>query len=125
MSIVFVGNDFVESCFLELMGGHWQPGAPALKLKIIVFPKLLFFVSSSFFYETDADAEADTRMYDSIGIMCPKKSAPEAQKSSPKFSAAGQNFSLDMTWERLILLCLSKKRPKNTFQAQVVSTTGN
>ena len=33
---------------------------------------------------------------------------------------------MDMTWERLILLySLSKKRPKNTFQAQLVPTTGD
>ena len=59
------------------MGGHWQQGAPALKLKIIDFPK--FFCKFVFFFsETDTDDEADTRMYGSIGIMCPKKNAPEA-----------------------------------------------
>ena len=32
---------------------------------------------------------------------------------------------MDMTWGRLILLSLGKMRPKNTFQAQVVPTTGD
>ena len=36
--------------------------------------------------------------------------------------AVGLNFTMDMTWGRLILLSRSKKRPKNTFQAQVVPT---
>ena len=39
--------------------------------------------------------------------------------------AGGPSFPMDMTWGRLILLSLSKKRPKNTFQAQVVQTTGD
>ena len=30
---------------------------------------------------------------------------------------------MDMTWKHLILLSLSKKRPKNIFQAQVVPAT--
>ena len=34
-------------------------------------------------------------------------------KSLPKLSAMGLNFTIDMTWGRLILLSLSKKRPKN------------
>ena len=29
------------------------------------------------------------------------------------------NSTIDMTWGRLILLSLGKKRPKNAFQAQV------
>ena len=34
-------------------------------------------------------------------------------KSLPKLSAMGLNFTIDMTWGRLILLSLSKKPPKN------------
>ena len=30
-------------------------------------------------------------------------------------SAVGPNFPINMTWEHLILLSLSKKRPKNIF----------
>ena len=41
-------------------------------------------------------------------------------KSSPKLSAVGLNFTMEMTWGRLFLLSLSIERPKNTFPAQVV-----
>ena len=37
------------------------------------------------------------------------QNAAEAKK---KLNAAGPNFAMDMTWERLILPSLSKKRPK-------------
>ena len=40
-------------------------------------------------------------------------------------SAVGLSFTMDLTLERLIQLNLSKKRSKNTFQAQVVPTTGD
>ena len=33
-------------------------------------------------------------------------------------SAVGLNFTMNMTWEGLIRLCLGKKRPKNNFQIQ-------
>ena len=33
-------------------------------------------------------------------------------KSKPKLGAEGLNFARDITWERLILLSLSKERPK-------------
>ena len=42
---------------------------------------------------------------------CPKKMT----KSKPKLSAVGPNFPMNLTWERLILLSLSKKWPKNIF----------
>ena len=35
-------------------------------------------------------------------------------KSQQKLSAAGRKFPKDTTWERLILLCLTKKQPKNS-----------
>ena len=38
------------------------------------------------------------------------KTVINREKSKPKLSAVGQNFPMDMTWERLILLSLSKKR---------------
>ena len=37
----------------------------------------------------------------------------------------GLNFTMDMTWEHLILLSLSKKRPKNSFQAKGVPANGD
>ena len=40
-------------------------------------------------------------------------------------SAGGLSFTMDLTLERLIQLFLSKKRSKNTFQAQVVPITGD
>ena len=39
-------------------------------------------------------------------------------------SAVELKFIIDMTWGCLILPSLSKKRPKNTFQTQVVPTIG-
>ena len=40
-------------------------------------------------------------------------------------SAVGPNFPINMTWEHLILLSLSKKRPKNSFQAKGVPANGD
>ena len=45
---------------------------------------------------------------------CPKKCINRT-KSWPKLSAVG-HFTMDMTWRRLILLSLSKKRPKKHFR---------
>ena len=45
------------------------------------------------------------------------QNAAKAEESQPKLSATGLNHPMDMTWERLILLCLTKKRQKN-FQMQ-------
>ena len=39
-------------------------------------------------------------------------------KEKTKWSAVGSNFPIEMTWERLILLCLSKKWLQNNFQTQ-------
>ena len=44
----------------------------------------------------------------------PKK-CPKRTKSSPKLSAVGLNCTMDMTWGRLILLSLNKKRQKKHF----------
>ena len=41
---------------------------------------------------------------------CPKKST-----NRTKSGAVGLNFTMNMTWESLIRLSLSKKRPKNLF----------
>ena len=40
-------------------------------------------------------------------------------KSKPKLGAEGLNFARDITWERLILLSLSKERPKKHVSWQV------
>ena len=45
----------------------------------------------------------------------PKIKELTEKKSLPKLSAVGPDFPMDMTWERLILLSLIKKRPKNIF----------
>ena len=37
----------------------------------------------------------------------------------------GPNFTMNLTWRRLILLSLVKNQPKNTFQAHMVPTTGD
>ena len=39
----------------------------------------------------------------------------QARKSSPKLDAVGPNFLIDMTWEHLFPLSLSKKWPKQHF----------
>ena len=54
----------------------------------------------------------------------PKK-CTNRTKSQPKFSAMGLNFTIDMPWQRLILLSLSKKRPKINHQTQAVPANGN
>ena len=43
------------------------------------------------------------------------KKLTKRKKSQPKLSAVGLNFTMDMTWGRLILLSLSKKRPNKYF----------
>ena len=40
-------------------------------------------------------------------------------------SAVGPNFTMDMSWGRLILVSLGKKRPQKNSQAQVVPATGD
>ena len=57
-----------------------------------------------------------------IHTGCPKKCI---NRTKSKLSAVGLNFTMDMTWGRLILLSRIKKRPKNTFQAQVMPETGD
>ena len=46
---------------------------------------------------------------------CPKQKLTNRTKSKQKLSALGPNFPMNMTWGRLILLSLSKKRPKSWF----------
>ena len=46
-------------------------------------------------------------------------------RTKSKLSAKGLNFTMDMTWGRLTLLSLKKKRQKKTFQAKVVPTIGD
>ena len=41
--------------------------------------------------------------------------------SKPKSAAVGPNFTSDITWKPLILLSLSKKRPRNMFLYKVIS----
>ena len=41
--------------------------------------------------------------------------------SKPKSAAVGPNFTSDITWKPLILLSLSKKRPRNMFNNKVIS----
>ena len=45
--------------------------------------------------------------------------------SKTKLGALEPIFTMDMPWERLVLLSLSKKRPKNNFQAKGVLATGD
>ena len=40
---------------------------------------------------------------------------PKKLTNRKKLSAVGPNFLMSMTWERLILLRLGKKQPKNIF----------
>ena len=48
------------------------------------------------------------------------------QKCTNRINSHDQNWVLwGMTWGRLILLSIRRKRPKNTFQIQVVPTTGD
>ena len=56
-----------------------------------------------------------------VRVLC----VTNIKKTYPKLSAVGLNFTMDMTWERLILLSLSEKRPKNIFQAQGVPANGD
>ena len=51
---------------------------------------------------------------------CPKK---WLKKSQSKLSAVGPHFPIDMTWERLILLSLSRNNQKDIFHAQGVPAT--
>ena len=44
-----------------------------------------------------------------------QKKCTQRTKSQPKLSAMGLNFTNGMTWGRLILLILGKKRPKNQY----------
>ena len=46
----------------------------------------------------------------------PKK-VSNRKESKPKLSSVGLSFTMDMTWDRLILLSISEKQPKNIFQA--------
>ena len=54
-----------------------------------------------------------------------QKKVTNRQKSLPKWYAIGLNLPINMSWERLILLSLGKKRAKNIFQAQGVPATGD
>ena len=47
------------------------------------------------------------------------------KKSKPKLSVVGPISPMNMIWERLILLSLSKKRPKTFFQTPGVPATGD
>ena len=40
---------------------------------------------------------------------------PKKLTNRKKLSASGLNFLMSMTWERLILLRVGKKQPKNIF----------
>ena len=47
-------------------------------------------------------------------------------KASRLVYAVGLNFTMDMTWERFILLLVFiRNKQKNTYQAQVVLFTGD
>ena len=59
-------------------------------------------------------------MYDRNLIQSVPKKCTNKTKSQPKLSAVGLNFTMNMTWEGLIRLSLSKKRPKINFQTQGV-----
>ena len=51
-----------------------------------------------------------------IHIQGVPKKCTNRTNSLPKLSAMGLNFTIEMTWGRLILLSLSKKRPKDQSQ---------
>ena len=55
-----------------------------------------------------------------ISTGCPKKKLLLNRILITKLSALGPNYPMDMTWERLIPLSLSKNRLKNNFRKQTL-----